>query len=1177
MIGKIMKTIRVLLLFGVGLMLSCHQLFAQTATLGGFNTDTAQVQATPPDSIVQVTAEAQGLSLLPADQAPPIGTFWWVLPSGAYVPMPCPPLDMIAPIYQIAPGQFLADDTGGQVLFNPRRAAGLLARNAGSASQQALEAMANTVINLIQEVQTVAATPVVASPMLRSRTMTASSLATSFAYGNAVYLYNMTASIAGDGSTTASFSIGGGTNFVPYDILTTTNVAAPVASWNWLGIGYTSNRYTFAKQPSGYAFYILAKPSKTMVVGWGEDKDLQTDVPAGITNAVMVAGGYYQGLALLNDGTIRSWGDSYFTSQPTNLTGVSMIACGWNHNVALLTNGTVKAWGFSGNPFGWRLTAVPTNLNNVTVISAQSCHTLALTSNGTVVAWGYGVNGETNIPAGLSNVVAIAAGGVHNLAVSNGYVVAWGYNGFGQCNVPTNLNNVFDVAAGWMHSVALKKDGTVVCWGDDNAGECDVPAGLTNVVAIAAGGFGNRSGYTLALKGDGTMSIWGSGKAALPVNGLNQIISIAGGAEHALALRTGTATPFITQEPTDQYQIQGSNAVFNAKGQGLYGVTYQWQLGSVNIAGATNLSLIVSNVQTANIGIYDVVVTDNGGMGSLVSSNAYLEFVTGPEILSQTPMPTNQTVIYQTNVTLSVEAWAAGYTNGFPLGYQWSFNGNNIAAITKSLNFKAVVGAAGTYSVRVSNAVGSTNRAWQLAVVTTNGINIAQQPTNQYQIAGGNVSFAVMAISSNTLTYQWLFNGTNLSGAMGSSLTLTNVQTAQQGNYTVVISDGVNLLNSSNAYFYLVTPPIIASQTPMPTNQVAPYQTNLILSATATAPGMTNGFPLYYRWQFNGTNLPGANSNSLTRFVDTPTLGTYSVVVTNAAGNVTSQVWQVTMTYLGSYISPGTLAYHLSTNAVAHTNGIANINEGIAILSNWSWTQNTGTNLIFITNSVWSTNFWLKSAQGLSATAIGLSNYYGAQLLVTMISPRHCLYANHAHLPPGRFIAAFLDTNNSVFWRTNVENIFVGNDTSVGILDSDLPPSVGYLPVLPSNYTNYLPANNLSSIQGIGMNQQMTLFGQPMTLGTPFINWSPTNTAPFGLTTNWNVLIVGGDSSDPEMLLIGNQLVLASHNFHSTDGPNYASQINLINQDMHYLSTNNGVGTDYQITPFSMTNWPTIQ
>jgi hypothetical protein len=108
---------------------------------------------------------------------------------------------------------------------------------------------------------------------------------------------------------------------------------------------------------------------------------------------------------------------------------------------------------------------------------------LALLSNGTVAAWGDGDDGDTNIPSGLTNVVAIAAGSSHNLALlSNGTVVAWGLNDFGQCNVPAGLSNVMAIAAGEYHSVALKNDGTVVAWGDNTSGQANVPNELPTAV-----------------------------------------------------------------------------------------------------------------------------------------------------------------------------------------------------------------------------------------------------------------------------------------------------------------------------------------------------------------------------------------------------------------------------------------------------------------------------------------------------------------------------------------------------------------------------------------------------------------------------------------------------------------------------------------------------------------------
>jgi hypothetical protein len=146
-------------------------------------------------------------------------------------------------------------------------------------------------------------------------------------------------------------------------------------------------------------------------------------------------------------------------------------------------------------------------------------------------------------------------------------------------------------------------------------------------------------------------------------------------------------------------------------------------------------------------------------------------------------------------------------------------------------------------------------------------------------------------------------------------------------------------------------------------------------------------------------------------------------------------------------------------------------------------------------------------------------------------------------------------------------------------LDKDVPPSVGFLPVLPENFTNYLPTTFNSYVQGIGMNQDMCLFGEPMSFGTgPFINWDSHRAAPGGLSTNWNVTIRIGDSSNPVLLLIGNQFVLVSHNYYlGGGGPNYARQISAINQTMHLLSTNHQLHTDYQLTQFPLTNWPAIQ
>ena len=80
-------------------------------------------------------------------------------------------------------------------------------------------------------------------------------------------------------------------------------------------------------------------------------------------------------------------------------------------------------------------------------------------------------------------------------AAPTGVVAAWGGNSDGQTDVPAGLSGVTAIAADGWHSLALKSNGTVVAWGGNDNGQTDVPVGLTGVTAIAAG-----VEFSLALK-----------------------------------------------------------------------------------------------------------------------------------------------------------------------------------------------------------------------------------------------------------------------------------------------------------------------------------------------------------------------------------------------------------------------------------------------------------------------------------------------------------------------------------------------------------------------------------------------------------------------------------------------------------------------------------------------------
>ena len=72
-------------------------------------------------------------------------------------------------------------------------------------------------------------------------------------------------------------------------------------------------------------------------------------------------------------------------------------------------------------------------------------------------------------------------------------VIAWGNNTYKQTNVPAAATNVVAVAAGAYHSLALRLDGTVVSWGSYSG--TNIPANVTNATAISAGVSGFNTGF----------------------------------------------------------------------------------------------------------------------------------------------------------------------------------------------------------------------------------------------------------------------------------------------------------------------------------------------------------------------------------------------------------------------------------------------------------------------------------------------------------------------------------------------------------------------------------------------------------------------------------------------------------------------------------------------------------
>ncbi|MBC8094795.1 MAG: hypothetical protein H7Y43_03175, partial [Akkermansiaceae bacterium] len=202
---------------------------------------------------------------------------------------------------------------------------------------------------------------------------------------------------------------------------------------------------------------------------------------------------------------------------------------------ATLEFGHVTSWG--REIFGE--TAVPPGATNIIAVAAGGLFSLALKADGTVMAWGDNQFGQTTVPIEATNIIGIAAGWGHALALqANGHVLAWGRNSFGQTNVPAGLSNVVSIKGGNNHSLALRADGQVVAWGDNRGGQTNVPVELTNTVAIST-----SSDHSLALTRDGRVIAWGTGSPSVLTipGGLSNVVGIvAGGVHNAILKADGT-------------------------------------------------------------------------------------------------------------------------------------------------------------------------------------------------------------------------------------------------------------------------------------------------------------------------------------------------------------------------------------------------------------------------------------------------------------------------------------------------------------------------------------------------------------------------------------------------------------------------------------------------------------
>jgi hypothetical protein len=363
------------------------------------------------------------------------------------------------------------------------------------------------------------------------------------------------------------------------------------------------------------------------------------------------------------------------------------------------------------------------------------------------------------------------------------------------------------------------------------------------------------------------------------------ITNAAGSVTSSVAALTVVAAPTITTPPANASAVAGGSASFTVTASGSAPLAYQWlKAGSPlanggNLAGATSATLTISSVSGADAASYSVIVSNS--LGTATSAAATLTVAIPPAIVTA---PGSATVLAGSNASFTVTASGTA-----TLAYQWLKNGAAISgATTATLTLNNVSSTdAANYSVTVTNAVGTaTSSAATLTVLVAPGITT--QPASASVVQGNPASFSVTASGTAPLSFQWLKNGTPISGANSNILALAAVTTNDAANYSVVVTNVVGSLASSSATLTVVVPPTIVTQ-PASAAVVAGSNATFTVAATGTA-------PLTYQWLKNGVAISGATAATLTlNTVSATDAANYSATVANAAGTATSATATLTV------------------------------------------------------------------------------------------------------------------------------------------------------------------------------------------------------------------------------------------------------------------------------------------
>lgn len=358
-----------------------------------------------------------------------------------------------------------------------------------------------------------------------------------------------------------------------------------------------------------------------------------------------------------------------------------------------------------------------------------------------------------------------------------------------------------------------------------------------------------------------------------------------GSATSSAAVLIVNQAPVFTTQPASQTVVAPASVTFTAAASGFPAPTYQWQKGGAAIAGATSATYTIATTSLADAATYTCVATNS--LGSATSNGAVLTVQVPPAITTQ---PVGTTVTAGASVSFTVVA------TGTPAPtYQWQKSGVNIAGATSATYTiaSATLADAGAYTVVVTNPAGTVTSSAAALTVNAPPV-ITAQPANQSVVVGQTATFSVTATGNPAPTYQWRKGGAPIAGATSASYTTPVTVIGDDGStFDVVVTNSLGTVTSGPATLTVNPAPVAPTITTQPASQTVAAGTSVTFSVVATGtPSPT------YQWKKDGANIAGATGSSYTiPAVLSTDAGSYTVVVTNSQGTLTSSAATLSVLY----------------------------------------------------------------------------------------------------------------------------------------------------------------------------------------------------------------------------------------------------------------------------------------